>query len=193
MEDPAGHRPMVPPPRKLPSLRRRAVVRLRCSSMSTPRASMAALSLGALGVVYGDIGTSPLYAVAGVLPRHRTASRRHRGNVARRALAHLLVADPGRRRSSTCVFIMRADNRGEGGILALLALRPREARGRRRPRRACARSCSASSARRCSTATASSRRRSRCSRRSRASRSATPALGACVVPDHRRDPRRAVR
>ena len=64
---------------------------------------------------------------------------------------------------------MRADNRGEGGILALLALVRPQRRGRsgRRPRGWSRSGCSAP---RCSTATASSRRPSRCSARWRASR-----------------------
>ena len=58
------------------------------------------------------------------------------------------------------ILIMRADNHGEGGILALLALvSPRRAK---QNRGAPSWSWSASSARRCSTATARSRRRFRC-------------------------------
>ena len=50
------------------------------------------------------------------------------------------------------IFVMRADNQGEGGILALMALVPRRLSQREEPRRA--RRRSASSARRCCTATA---------------------------------------
>ena len=50
-------------------------------------------------------------------------------------------------------FIMRADNKGEGGIMALMALAQRSVRGEQ-ARRAGGSSCSASSARRCSSATA---------------------------------------
>jgi KUP system potassium uptake protein len=81
---------------------------------------LAKVSLGALGVVYGDIGTSPLYALKecfngehGVKPTHDNVM----------GLLSLVFW------SLTLVivlkylsFIMRADNRGEGGILALLAL-----------------------------------------------------------------------
>ena len=80
-----------------------------------------ACALAALGVVYGDIGTSPLYALKECFaPEY--GHRPHRRERPRRALADLLVADPRGLASSTSTFIMRADNRGEGGILALLAL-----------------------------------------------------------------------
>ncbi|HEU4536931.1 MAG TPA: potassium transporter Kup [Polyangiaceae bacterium] len=81
-----------------------------------------ALALGALGIVYGDIGTSPLYAFKECLQGpHRVAPTE--ANVL--GLLSLMVW------SLTMVvtvkylfFIMRADNEGEGGILALLALVP---------------------------------------------------------------------
>ena len=81
---------------------------------------LAFLSLAALGVVYGDIGTSPLYAIKecfrteyGIQPIRENVY----GVLSLIVWALILVV---------CVkyllFIMRADNRGEGGILALLAL-----------------------------------------------------------------------
>ena len=78
------------------------------------------LALAALGVVYGDIGTSPLYAVKECFaPGHGVEPTP--GNVL--GILSLIVW------SLVLVivvkyisFIMRADNRGEGGILALLAL-----------------------------------------------------------------------
>jgi KUP system potassium uptake protein len=81
-----------------------------------------ALALGALGIVYGDIGTSPLYAFKECLHGpHKVAPTE--ANVL--GLLSLMVW------SLTLVvtvkylfFIMRADNEGEGGILALLALVP---------------------------------------------------------------------
>ena len=67
------------------------------------------------------------------------------------------------------VFILRADNQGEGGVLALLALvLQRQHRSERPGGGASCSSSSACSAPRCSSATASSRRRSRCSARWRA-------------------------
>ncbi|HET7585498.1 MAG TPA: potassium transporter Kup [Gemmatimonadaceae bacterium] len=78
------------------------------------------LSLGALGVVYGDIGTSPLYAVRecfsaehGVPPTRDNVL----GVLSLIVWALTLVVSV-----KYILFILRADNRGEGGILALLAL-----------------------------------------------------------------------
>jgi KUP system potassium uptake protein len=83
------------------------------------------LGLGALGVVYGDIGTSPLYAVKecfsgehGLTPTYVTVFGIL--SLVFWALTIVIVV-------KYLTFIMRADNRGEGGILALLALlRPAE-------------------------------------------------------------------
>jgi KUP system potassium uptake protein len=81
---------------------------------------LAWLVLGALGVVYGDIGTSPLYAVKecfsggyGIAPTHENVL----GVLSLVFWALFLVIVV-----KYLTFIMRADNRGEGGILALLAL-----------------------------------------------------------------------
>ncbi len=89
------------------------------------------LALGALGVVYGDIGTSPLYAFRECFSEH------HGHRVAANAGNVLGIL------SLICwslvivisvkylVFVLRADNRGEGGILALMSLvRPRASKRR---------------------------------------------------------------
>src|SRR5579871_4920664 len=80
----------------------------------------AGLTLGALGVVFGDIGTSPLYAVkqsviaaGGNLP----AAPAVLGALSLIFWALLIVVT-----IKYVVFIMRADNNGEGGVLALAAL-----------------------------------------------------------------------
>jgi KUP system potassium uptake protein len=94
---------------------------------SSPRGRyLAALALGALGVVYGDIGTSPLYAIRecfhgeyGVEP-----TPAHVLGVLSLMFWSLVVIISVK----YIVFVMRADNRGEGGILSLVALAvPREA------------------------------------------------------------------
>ena len=107
------------------------------------------LILSALGVVFGDIGTSPLYALrecfAGVHAIPVTA-----GNVLG-VLSLILWSLIITVSIKYVLFVMRADNDGEGGILALVAL-VRAKGGRVRPPRADRRS--ACSARRCSTATA---------------------------------------
>jgi KUP system potassium uptake protein len=80
---------------------------------------MAALGLGALGVVFGDIGTSPLYAFRESFEHNDlTVDRTNALGVASCAFWALVII--------ICIkylaLVMRADNRGEGGILALTAL-----------------------------------------------------------------------
>ena len=84
-----------------------------------PRGGLAALSIGALGVVYGDIGTSPLYAVDQISPVP-PRSRRRRAR-ARRDLAGDLV-DHADRRGQVRAAGHRAQNEGEGGVFALYSL-----------------------------------------------------------------------
>jgi KUP system potassium uptake protein len=87
-----------------------------------PKGSAAALALGALGVVFGDIGTSPLYTLqAGVAPVGGAPldPRDVLGVCSLIVWALTMVVTV-----KYLTFIMRADNRGEGGILALLALVP---------------------------------------------------------------------
>ncbi|MEX2219800.1 MAG: potassium transporter Kup [Phycisphaerales bacterium] len=80
----------------------------------------ALLTLGALGVVYGDIGTSPLYALRECFGGHHLvgASRANVFGVLSLILWSLALVVSVK----YLVFILRADNRGEGGILALTAL-----------------------------------------------------------------------
>jgi len=94
---------------------------------SAPRSSTAALTLLALGVVYGDIGTSPLYAVK------ETFSHIHGiplnaenilGGLSTIFWSLMIVVS-----LKYVVLIMRADNKGEGGIMALLALAGSAVRG----------------------------------------------------------------
>jgi len=78
------------------------------------------LSLAALGVVYGDIGTSPLYAMREcfTLPHGVAVTRENVLGIESLFFWSLTLVIVVKYLS----FIMRADNRGEGGILALLAL-----------------------------------------------------------------------
>jgi len=92
-----------------------------------PSKRIAALALGALGIVYGDIGTSPLYALRecftgehGVRPTHDNVL----GVLSLIFWALIIVVSV-----KYLVFVMRADNRGEGGILALMALAMQRKRG----------------------------------------------------------------
>ncbi len=84
------------------------------------RSSLSAMSLGALGVVFGDIGTSPLYALKesfhaahGLPITHATVL----GILSMIFWSLMLMVT-----LKYVAFIMRADNHGEGGIMALLAL-----------------------------------------------------------------------
>ena len=94
--------------------------------------ALALLSLSALGVVYGDIGTSPLYAIKECfLPEHNLPLT-HDNVLGILSLIFWSLAFVISFKYIT--VLLKADNRGEGGIMALLALvRPAgEARGARR-------------------------------------------------------------
>ena len=81
---------------------------------------LAGLTLAALGVVYGDIGTSPLYAFQACFsPAYglpRTAATVY-GVLSLIVWSLILIVSV-----KYILVIMRLDNRGEGGIMALLAL-----------------------------------------------------------------------
>src|SRR3954454_17178111 len=80
----------------------------------------ATLALGALGIVFGDIGTSPLYALQTVFSADHQAVKPTEGDVF--GVISLVFWSITLIVSVEFVlFIMRADNDGEGGILALIA------------------------------------------------------------------------
>ncbi|MEY4007058.1 MAG: potassium transporter Kup, partial [Gemmatimonadota bacterium] len=82
---------------------------------------LAILTLTALGVVYGDIGTSPLYAMKEAFSKPEyglTVDPATVYGVLSLVLWSLILVVSVK----YIVFILRADNRGEGGILAMLAL-----------------------------------------------------------------------
>jgi KUP system potassium uptake protein len=89
-------------------------------SIENKRSGLAALTLGAIGVVYGDIGTSPLYTLKEVfLPATGVALNPHNliGATSVIVWALMFVVT-----LKYVILILRADNRGEGGALALTAL-----------------------------------------------------------------------
>src|SRR3954467_6817117 len=93
---------------------------------SVGRESRAALTVGALGVVYGDIGTSPLYTMKEVFnPEHGVALDAPNlvGAVSVILWGLMFVVT-----LKYVILILRADNRGEGGIMALTALAAQAAR-----------------------------------------------------------------
>jgi len=95
-----------------------------------PTGSVRALTLAALGIVFGDIGTSPLYTLKGCLVGEHGAGTSPEAVLGVLSLIFwsltLVVA------VKYLTFIMRADNGGEGGILALLALVPKRLRETKR-------------------------------------------------------------
>ena len=118
------------------------------------------LTLAALGVVYGDIGTSPLYAFQIAL-----AGTGHSPPTSQDVLGIVSLIFWALMAMVTLkyvIFVLRADNEGEGGILALLSLvtSGRVSQDIGLP----VLSCSGSSVRRCCAGTGSSRRLSPCSR-----------------------------
>ena len=94
------------------------------SNRAIPRSrrAYAKLALGALGVVYGDIGTSPLYTVQTTFAEQGLAPSVDNilGVLSLIFWALVMVVS-----LKYVVFIMRADNKGEGGIMALMALAQR--------------------------------------------------------------------
>jgi len=91
------------------------------------RQSTPALTLIALGVVFGDIGTSPLYAVKETFSAEHGIALTHENILAGLSLMFwslMIVVS-----LKYVMLIMRADNRGEGGIMALIALATNAIRG----------------------------------------------------------------
>ena len=100
--------------------------------MESPNKKIGALTIGAIGVVFGDIGTSPLYALKeSFSPAHgiplNEATVLGILSLMFWSLVTLVTV-------KYLVFMMRADNRGEGGILALTALAQRCFRTRSKKR-----------------------------------------------------------
>ena len=92
------------------------------------RTRLASLTLGAIGVVYGDIGTSPLYAFREALAQMapRTVGSGEIVGVLSLALWALIIVVTVK----YVLFLTRTDNNGEGGVLSLMALANRATAGR---------------------------------------------------------------
>ncbi|MFA7350548.1 MAG: potassium transporter Kup [Methylotenera sp.] len=87
---------------------------------NTQSKSVATLTLGAIGVVYGDIGTSPLYTIKEIFSASTGIALTQTniiGAISAVFWALMLVVT-----LKYVILVLRADNRGEGGIMALLAL-----------------------------------------------------------------------
>ena len=90
---------------------------------ATKHGSLGVLTLGALGVVFGDIGTSPIYALRQSLDTSGTSVYDIYGVVSLIFWSLMLVVS-----LKYLAFVLRADNNGEGGILSLFALLPNHVR-----------------------------------------------------------------
>ena len=86
----------------------------RVARKTTPPAALAAL-----GIVYGDLGTSPLYTLQAVV---RTTGGHLSPETALGSLSLIFWALIITISVKYCLFVMRADNQGEGGILALMSM-----------------------------------------------------------------------
>jgi KUP system potassium uptake protein len=84
------------------------------------KSSLAGLTLAAVGIVYGDIGTSPLYTMKEVFaPAHglQLTQANIFGIVSMILWGLIIIVS-----LKYVTLVLRADNRGEGGIMALTAL-----------------------------------------------------------------------
>ena len=126
----------------------RSAIQSTHDRMKTEGSKLAGLVVTAIGVVFGDIGTSPLYAMRETLAGHHPVPPNRQFSAGSSLVFWALTVIV----TVKYVFlVMRADNKGEGGSLALLALVQRCHRVRRDPLSS---SFSACSARPCSMATA---------------------------------------
>ena len=100
------------------------------AASAPPKRSLPALTIAAIGVVYGDIGTSPLYTMRIVFGENRVLPLTEASLLGVLSLIFwsLLVVVT----LKYVIVILRADNRGEGGILALSALAQRALSSRQR-------------------------------------------------------------
>ena len=100
-------------------------------SPTETRRRLRTLALGAIGVVFGDIGTSPLYTMKETLGTHgMTPTEPAVLGVLSLVFWSLIIVVS----LKYVTFVMRADNKGEGGIMALMALAQRSMSGSARSR-----------------------------------------------------------
>jgi KUP system potassium uptake protein len=92
---------------------------LQVTHLSSSKSSLAALTLGAIGVVYGDIGTSVLYAIKEIFGSgHVPFTRDNVFGVLSIVFWTLTIIVS----LKYVTLVLRADNKGEGGLVAMLAL-----------------------------------------------------------------------
>jgi KUP system potassium uptake protein len=95
------------------------VTRAGQQALAKERPVTAAAALAAMGVVYGDLGTSPLYTFQTIVD---SVGGHPSANAALGLLSLVVWTLIITVSIKYCVFVMRADNHGEGGILALMSL-----------------------------------------------------------------------
>ena len=95
-----------------------ATTTIAAPQLTTETPAIGALAVGALGVVYGDIGTSPLYTVKTALEWAGGATPDIALGILSLIVWTLLITTS----LKYVALVMRADNEGEGGILALMSL-----------------------------------------------------------------------
>ncbi len=100
--------------------------------MSASKSSLAALTLGAIGVVYGDIGTSVLYAVKEIFGSGHVAFTPDNIYGVLSIIFWTLTVIVS---IKYVALVLRADNNGEGGLVAMLALASQAVKGSPRLRR----------------------------------------------------------
>src|SRR4051794_28980715 len=93
------------------------------STVHQPKTPLLLLSLSALGVVFGDLGTSPLYALQEAFHGERGVAPTPGNVIGMVSLS--LWSLPLMVRVKPAPLLLRAGTRGEGALLALLALLPR--------------------------------------------------------------------
>ncbi|HEY0165097.1 MAG TPA: KUP/HAK/KT family potassium transporter, partial [Sphingomicrobium sp.] len=100
------------------------------ASQGHAEGSLAKLAVGAIGIVFGDIGTSPIYAFRETFAGHHTLApdQLHIYGVLSLIFWSMMIIVT----TKYLMVIMRADNKGEGGSLALLALINRSQGGQKR-------------------------------------------------------------
>ena len=96
-----------------------AITQEQTPASSISRPITAAAALAALGIVYGDLGTSPLYTLPAII---EGVGGKFSPTVGLGILSLIFWALVITVSVKYCLFVMRADNHGEGGILALMSL-----------------------------------------------------------------------
>jgi KUP system potassium uptake protein len=110
----------IEPPSLIPAVASSAGVSPALAISQRRKRSLALLCLASLGIVYGDIGTSPLYAMRECFYGHHGVAPSHANVLGVLSLilwSLILIISV-----KYLILILRADNRGEGGILALATL-----------------------------------------------------------------------